>query len=355
MSGRIDPAFWRGKRVLLTGHTGFKGAWATIVLRRLGAEVCGIALAPETRPNLFEIAGGVSASVIADIREPESFSVLATWKPQIVLHMAAQPLVRRSYADPVQTFATNVMGTVNLLEALRGSQGLEAILVVTTDKVYRNDDTGRAFLESDPLGGHDPYSASKAGSEVATYSYAHSFFEPAGIPVATARAGNVIGGGDWSIDRIIPDIWRANKAGEPVGLRMPDAVRPWQHVLDPVAGYLVYCQALVANRQTPRALNFGPPPEDILTVAEVADRFLNGLGSTLGWVRTAGPAVKEMKLLSLDPGAARQALRWRTRLDARAAIDLTSAWYHAFDQNSDMAAFTNRQIDDYMRSGPGGN
>ncbi|RYG36402.1 MAG: CDP-glucose 4,6-dehydratase, partial [Burkholderiales bacterium] len=283
MTGQIDPDFWRRKRVLVTGHTGFKGAWTTAVLRTLGAEVFGLSLPPPTTPSLFEIMGadGASVSVMADIREVSNIACIREWRPQIVLHMAAQALVRQSYADAIGTFASNVMGTINVLETLRGLTELEAILVITTDKVYRNDDTGRAFVESDPLGGHDPYSASKAGAEIATSSYAYSFFKDNGVPVATARAGNVIGGGDWSNDRIIPDIWRANREGRPVTLRMPEAVRPWQHVLEPVAGYLMYCEALASNAETPRTLNFGPPPSDVLTVAEVTERFLGGLQSDI--------------------------------------------------------------------------
>lgn len=353
MGCALDTAFWRGKRVLLTGHTGFKGAWTALLLRQLGAEVYGVALAPEASPNLFEVIEPVAGltSVIADIRDAEALRAARDWGPQIVLHMAAQPLVRRSYADPVETFGVNMMGTVNVLDALRGAPGLEAVLVVTTDKVYRNEDTGRAFLESDPLGGHDPYSASKAAAELAVYSYAHSYFEPHGVPVATARAGNVIGGGDWSVDRIVPDIWRAARAGEALVLRMPHAVRPWQHVVEPIVGYLVYCQNLVtAPDGTPRALNFGPPPADILTVAEVAEQVGRGLEASRGWVLAEGPAPREMKLLSLDPAAAEAALGWRTKMDARTALDWTSAWYRAFDQDRDMARFTADQITAYIAS-----
>jgi len=351
MQASLDREYWRGKRVLLTGHTGFKGAWTTLLLSQLGAEVFGVALAPDTTPSLFDLFGdgGGQTSTIADIRDPTALRAACEWGPRIVIHMAAQPLVRRSYAEPIETFDVNLMGTVNLLEALRGVEDLEAVLVVTTDKVYRNEDTGRAFLEDDPLGGHDPYSASKAAAEMAVYSYAHSFFEPRGVPVATARAGNVIGGGDWSADRIVPDIWRAAQAKTPLELRMPKAVRPWQHVIEPLTGYLIYCQNLARSAdRTPRALNFGPPPSDILTVAEVAERVMDGLGSTVGWRLAEGPAPREMKLLSLDPEAAARALGWRTRLDAKAALDWTSEWYRAFDDRRDMKRFTVDQIASYI-------
>jgi len=351
MRGLIDTAFWQNKRVLLTGHTGFKGAWMLLLLERLGADVMGIALAPETSPNLFDILRpGVKAkSVIADIRNPSAFSDVAAWRPQIVIHMAAQPLVRRSYAEPVETFGTNVMGTVNLLDMVRQLEGIEAVLVITTDKVYRNDDAGRAFVEDDPLGGHDPYSASKAAAEMAVFTYAHSYFAARNVPVATARAGNVIGGGDWSADRIIPDIWRSHRDEEAVVLRMPKAVRPWQHVIEPIAGYLVYCQALVrGDDDLPRALNFGPPASDNLTVAEVTERMLGGLNSKRSWVLAEGPAPREMKLLSLNPAAAVRALGWKTRMTAGEAIDLTSRWYRQFDDGADMIQVTKQQIDEYL-------
>ncbi|MDB5463805.1 MAG: CDP-glucose 4,6-dehydratase protein [Phenylobacterium sp.] len=238
----LDRAFWRGQRVLLTGHTGFKGSWAAVWLERLGAEVTGLALAPDQSPSLFELAGveTLTRSLVVDLRDRAAVeAALAGRSFDLVLHMAAQPIVRTAIAEPVETFATNVMGTVHLLQALRVQAALKAALAITSDKVYANAETGRAFAEGDALGGKDPYSASKAATEIAVQSFAKSYFEPAGVPLATARGGNVIGGGDFSPDRIVADIVRAARAQQPVVLRHPEATRPWQHVLDCLAGYLV--------------------------------------------------------------------------------------------------------------------
>ncbi|MEM0944639.1 MAG: CDP-glucose 4,6-dehydratase, partial [Pseudomonadota bacterium] len=272
----LSPAFWRGRRVLLTGHTGFKGAWAGAWLGRMGAEVTGFALAPQTQPALFEMLDFPGRSIIGDLRDPAAISqAVADADPEIVIHMAAQPLVRQSYADPVETYGTNVMGTVHLLEALKPAPA-GRILVVTSDKVYENDETGRAFAEGDRLGGHDPYAASKAATEIVVASYRRSFFAEAGVALATARGGNVIGGGDFSADRLVPDIARALAAGRPVELRNPQATRPWQHVLDCLSGYLTYLEALP---DAPAALNFGPAdPADALSVAEVTGAMNAALG-----------------------------------------------------------------------------
>lgn len=328
-----DPDFWRGRRVFLTGQTGFKGAWAALWLNRLGAEVHGYALPADTEPSLWaEIGDGLLASeTLADLADRHALArALDAARPQVVLHMAAQALVRAGYADPLRTIATNVLGTVNLLETLRGRDELQAVLVVTTDKVYANEDTGRDFRESDPLGGHDPYSASKAAAEILTRSYAQSFFEPSGVKVATARAGNVIGGGDWSLDRLVPDIWRAADSGTTLKLRSPHATRPWQHVLDPLAGYLGYVEALAARDDVPRALNFGPPPGESATVAEVAERVGAVLGLATAWEQDTGDHPREMTLLSLDPAAARESIGWCTRLALDSALEWTAAWYAGY-------------------------
>lgn len=346
-----DPGFWQGRRVLLTGHTGFKGAWAAIWLRRLGADVTGFALPPTTEPALWSLAGtGLLAKErLGDLADRDALAeTVAEARPDLVLHMAAQALVRASYRDPVGTYATNLIGTVHLLDAIRHAEGLEAALIVTTDKVYANEDRGRDFVEDDRLGGHDPYSASKACAEIATASYAASFFRgDDAARIATARAGNVIGGGDWAEDRLIPDVWRASHCGEAVALRHPQATRPWQHVLEPVAGYLLYLEALAARREVPAALNFGPEPGETATVASVAEAMGEALGAGRGWRQDEGPTPPEMKLLSLDPAAARAALGWRPRLASAEAIRWSAEWYAARDRGADPLALCHDQIDRY--------
>lgn len=343
-------AFWQDRRILLTGHTGFKGAWAAIWLKRMGARVTGFALPPATDPNLWRESGkGVlEQEVLGDLKDRGAVAkAVAAARPAVVLHMAAQALVRASYADPVETFRTNVMGTVHLLDALRDCEELEAALIVTTDKVYANHDQGRDFVEEDPLGGHDPYSASKAAAEIATASYAASFFGARGVRVATARAGNVIGGGDWSEDRLIPDVWRAAAKGEAVALRYPAATRPWQHVLEPLAGYFIYLEALAGGEEVPPALNFGPYPEENATVADVAEAMGEALGVGRAWRRDEKPGPPEMKLLSLDASRAVAALGWQPRLRSRQAIEWTAHWYAERDQGADPVSLCNAQIEQY--------
>lgn len=353
----LNADFWAGRRVLVTGHTGFKGAWAWLLLEQLGARVSGLALAPETEPNLAMIAGLTNRRTAhtGDIRDSDLVRrVVQEEQPQVVLHMAAQALVRRSYREPLATFDVNVRGTLTVLEALRDVAGLQACLVVTSDKVYENNDLGRRFIETDPLGGSDPYSASKGACEIATSSYARSFFgaKSSGANravVATARAGNVIGGGDWSEDRIIPDIWRAQLRGQEVELRYPDATRPWQHVLEPVAGYLRFLEALCAD--TPeRALNFGPADEQPVTVSEIVGHFQAAYGREpgKGWRRAPGEHPKEAKLLAIDASRAAATIGFRPRLTARDAIAWTAKWYAAYDRGEDMQVVTRRQILDYQ-------
>jgi CDP-glucose 4,6-dehydratase len=347
-----SAGFWRGKRVLLTGHTGFKGAWAWAWLTRMGAEVTGFALAPETEPNLSVLLGiaGHSRSVIGDIRDGSALAaVVAQARPQVVLHMAAQALVRRSYAAPLETFEVNVNGTLRLLEALRGCDGVEVTLVVTSDKVYENDGTGRLFSEEDRLGGSDPYSASKAACEIAVSSFACSFGRELGGPVATVRAGNVIGGGDWSADRIVPDLWRAQRSGVPVALRYPEATRPWQHVLESVAGYLDFAEALAKGSVDVRALNFGPLDEAPMPVRAVAEAFQAAYGAPepLGWTQAPGEHLKEAPMLAIDARRAASLLPWRPRLSASEAIIWTARWYAAYDQGADMRGFTDAQIAEF--------
>jgi CDP-glucose 4,6-dehydratase len=346
----LDHGFWRGKRVLVTGHTGFKGSWTAIWLRELGAEVTGVALAPDQTPSLFDLAavGGLTTSLIVDLRDAAAVeAALAGRAFDLVLHMAAQPIVRAAIADPVATFASNVMGSVHLLQALRAQPALQAMLAITSDKVYANAETGRAFAEGDALGGKDPYSASKAASEIAVQSFAKSYFDVAGVPVATARGGNVIGGGDFSGDRIVADIVRAARGQEQVVLRHPEATRPWQHVLDCVAGYLTYLQALATDPATPRAMNFGPKPGGReVTVGELATLGVQALGAQ-PWRHEADPGSIEAKSLAIDAGLARQVLGFESRLDAPQAVALTMDWYRRQANGEDALSLCRTQIADY--------
>ncbi|KAB2938997.1 MAG: CDP-glucose 4,6-dehydratase [Hyphomicrobium sp.] len=348
----VTANFWAGRSVLLTGHTGFKGAWAGVWLASLGARVHGLALAPETEPNLHDLLSSshLASDVIGDIRDPRVVAdAIERAAPDIVVHMAAQALVRRSYRDPVTTFDTNVLGTVHLLEALRETPGVKCVLVVTSDKVYENRDDGHRFTEGDHLGGADPYSASKAAAEIITACYAKSYFAPRVVPVATARAGNVIGGGDWSEDRLLPDVWRALEASRTVELRHPQSTRPWQHVLEPLSGYLTYIEQLCADPQghLPHAINFGPRDERPITVAEIADTLNGALGVKAGWRQAPGEHPPEKATLAINAGLAHRALKWRARLSAAEAVQWTADWYKAHKEGSDMRAFTLRQIRDY--------
>ncbi|WP_286691192.1 MULTISPECIES: CDP-glucose 4,6-dehydratase [unclassified Aeromicrobium] len=353
-----NPEFWADQRVLLTGHTGFKGSWTARWLSRMGASQVGYALAPDTTPALFpslDLPG--LQSVVGDITDATTLtSTVADADPTVAIHMAAQPLVRRSYAEPAETFATNVMGTLNVLEALRHhAPRLQAVLVITTDKVYLNDDSGTPFVESDRLGGHDPYSSSKAACEEVVSSYRQSFYDDAGVALATARAGNVIGGGDWSEDRLVPDIWRAMRSGTSVELRNPRSVRPWQHVLDPVSGYLDYVEAMVDHRwpTLPRALNFAPVPDQPMTVSEVTETLGEAMGVDRPWHQASGFHPVEMKLLTLDASLAEKSLGWRPRLTGREAVQWTADWIKATDSGQDYATALDAQIDDYEALGQG--
>jgi CDP-glucose 4,6-dehydratase len=343
------PPFWRGKRVLLTGHTGFKGAWAALWLHHLGAEVTGLALAAEPL-SLYRLLrlDELIASHVVDLRDTNAVAaVVAEARPQLVLHMAAQPLVNRGLVAPVETFAVNTLGTVHLLDALRTVANLAAVLVVTTDKVYANDESGRACRESDRLGGHDPYSASKAACEIATAAMAACFMTSRGIPVATARGGNVIGGGDFAPDRLVPDIVRSARSGQNLILRNPQSIRPWQHVLDCLCGYLTYLAALAAGQTLPHSLNFGPSPDQTATVGALADAMLDALGFGSRWVHTPDPLSHEARTLVLDSQLARRTLGWRDRLADRQMIAATASWYRAWADHRDMRAFTLAQIADY--------
>jgi CDP-glucose 4,6-dehydratase len=345
---QVDPAFWTGRRVLLTGHTGFKGSWAALWLARMGASVTGLALAPDQTPALYDLArvGEGITSRLADLRDPKAVAAaLEGLEPEIVLHMAAQPIVRASVEDPVATFAANVMGTAHLLDTLRGRTAPKALLVITSDKVYANDDAGRPFREGDPLGGKDPYSASKAAAEIVVQSYAKSFFPS--VPVGTARGGNVIGGGDFSRDRLVADIVRAVQAGEAVTLRHPEATRPWQHVLDCLAGYFRHIEALATDAATPRSLNFGPRPGGPeVTVGELATLGVAALGGQ-PWRHEPDPVSLEAQALAIDASLAKRAIGFESRLDAPQAVALTMDWYRRQAAGEDALALCEAQIADY--------
>lgn len=344
---RPDPLAWRGQRVLLTGHTGFKGAWLTLMLARLGAEVHGLALEPPDGPAAFRLtgaAGALKSSRVCDVRNGLGVATaVAEIAPTVVLHLAAQAIVGASYRDPAGTFATNVTGTINLMEALRGRAGCTAMLVVTSDKVYRNDGRGIPFVEDDPLGGHDPYSASKAACEIAVASWASSFGDA--LPrLATARAGNVIGGGDFGEDRLIPDLVRADRAGVSLKIRRPDATRPFQHVLDVLAGYVLAAEDLMTRADAPVALNFGPA-EPELAVRELLERYGAARGRPVAWELLPGPAYGEAPRLALDSSQARRRLGWTPVLTGTEALAATAAWYEAWSRGDDAAALSAAQVE----------
>ncbi len=350
----LTPAFWRGRRVFLTGHTGFKGSWLALWLQALGARVTGFALAPPTQPSLFELARVAEGivSLHGDIRDLAALqAALAAQRPQIVIHMAAQSLVRVSYREPVETYHTNVLGTVHVLEAVRRVGGVQAVVVVTSDKCYENRERGEACRETDAMGGHDPYSSSKGCAELVTSAYRQAFFAAATGPatqVASARAGNVIGGGDWAADRLVPDVVRALGAGAPVAIRNPEAVRPWQYVLEPLAGYLLLAEALCrAGTACAEAWNFGPDPEDVRTVREVLEQLAQVWRRPLRWSPVASPQPHEAHLLMLDSRKARERLGWRPRTRLAQALERTAAWYQAYWDGEDLRAATLRELERY--------
>ncbi|HEU5350884.1 MAG TPA: CDP-glucose 4,6-dehydratase [Terracidiphilus sp.] len=358
MEDVVNP--WKKRRVFLTGHTGFKGGWLALWLAEKGAVVRGYALAPETEPNLFEAAnvGGAVEDVCADIRDfAEVHARMTEFAPEVVFHMAAQPLVRRSYADPLGTYATNVMGTAHVLDAARSCPSVRAVVCVTTDKCYENREQQRPYRETDPLGGHDPYASSKACAEMVASAYRSSFFAAdgqgkPGVALATARAGNVIGGGDWSEDRLIPDLVRGFCAGEPVKIRRPGAVRPWQHVLEPLHGYMLLAERLLGgDTQFAGPYNFGPAEEDAWTVERVADRMVELWGKGAHWTRDAEAGVHEAHLLRLDASKARADLGWRPRLPLSTALEWTVRWYRAWQKGTAMRGETLKQIAGYERLG----
>jgi len=346
----VNGKFWKDKRVFITGHTGFKGSWLALWLASLGARVSGYALKPAGAPSLWALVEAKSgiASTIADIRDLGALSqAIGACEPEIVFHLAAQSLVRPSYDDPVGTYATNVMGTVHLLEAVRKAGSVRAVVNVTSDKCYQNLETGQDYQESDPMGGRDPYSSSKGCAELVTTAYRASF--PGGAAIASARAGNVIGGGDWAQDRIVPDAVRAAVAGRVLQVRNPKAVRPWQHVLEPLAGYLRLAEYL---HDTPAMFaegwNFGPDEKDAVAVEKVVSAITRLWGPQASWEADKGAHPHEAKFLQLDSSKARSRLGWKPRLGLQLALEWTVGWYKAQSQGADARQLTLAQIERYM-------
>ncbi|HTA15089.1 MAG TPA: CDP-glucose 4,6-dehydratase [Solirubrobacteraceae bacterium] len=348
--GHVDPLFWRDRRVLVTGHTGFKGAWLSLWLQTLGAHVTGLSLPkPPSEPSLYQLAGvkdGMAGEFACDVRDPHAVAgVLLDTLPEVVIHMAAQPLVRRSFAAPRETYETNVLGTVNLFEAVRACGGVRALVNVTSDKCYESSESPHGHREQDPLGGHDPYSSSKAAAEIITSVYRRSFFsDPSGPRLASARAGNVIGGGDWGEDRLIPDILRAARSGETLRLRYPHAMRPWQHVLNPLSGYLLLAQRLCESPDHARAWNFGPHEHDAITVSSLVQRFSELWPGGIRWTADDAAHPPETHNLKLDSSQAREQLGWAPPLELERGIAATVAWYEASRDGESPRALTLSQI-----------
>lgn len=353
----VKQNFWHGKRVLVTGHTGFKGSWLSLWLQSMGSQVVGYALNAPTNPSLFDVAkvGKGMISIVGDIRDLEHLqTILAEHKPEIVIHMAAQPLVRYSYVEPIETYSTNVMGTVNLLEAVRGTSSVKAVVNITSDKCYENREWVWGYRENEAMGGYDPYSSSKGCAELVASAYRSSFFNPKdyarhGVAVASARAGNVIGGGDWAEDRLIPDIIRAIEKGTPVMIRSPNAIRPWQHVLEPLAGYLLLAEKLY-NEGTKYAegWNFGPADADAQPVEWIVKKLCDAWGAGASWKLDVQEGPHEAHYLKLDCSKAHNSLGWKPIWNLEQTIARIVAWQKAASRNEDMRSVTLSQINDYQ-------
>lgn len=354
--GSASP--WKGRRVFLTGHTGFKGSWMALWLSELGADICGYSLAPPSEPSLFRVAGVEErvCHVEADICDQMRLrSAMQEFAPEVVFHLAAQSLVRRSYAEPVLTYATNVMGTVNVLESIRHTESVKAAVMITTDKCYENHEWQWGYRENDRLGGHDPYSNSKACAELVSAAYRDSFFDPDkinlhGVAVATARAGNVIGGGDWATDRLIPDLMRGFMAGEEVAIRNPNAIRPWQHVLEPIRGYIQLAERLlVQDMSFASAWNFGPDEQDARPVQWIVRELAKRWSPNALWAIDKGVHPHEATYLKLDCARAHNLLGWRPALDLTGALQLIVEWFKQWRAGSNMQQITLDQIAAYQR------
>lgn len=355
----MNAAFWQGKRVFLTGHTGFKGGWLSLWLQQLGAVVTGYALEAPTTPSLFEVAGVARGmvSIIGDVRDGEVLKrAMAEARPEIVIHMAAQPLVRYSYVNPVETYATNVMGVVNLLEAVRATSGVRSVVNVTSDKCYENREWPWGYRENEAMGGYDPYSNSKGCAELVTAGYRSSFFNAEkyaehGIALGSGRAGNVIGGGDWALDRLIPDMLRAIGAGQPVMIRNPHSIRPWQHVLEPLSGYLTLAEKLYTEGPVhAEGWNFGPHDIDAKPVEWIIERMTQEWGAGASWQLDGQNHPHEATYLKLDCSKARGQLGWHPRWDIGQTIAKIVEWHKACDQGADMREFTLAQITTYQNT-----
>ena len=352
-AGRVEPAFWDGRRVLVTGHTGFKGAWLSMWLQSLGAEVTGLSNGIPTDPALYELARvgeAMKRELKIDVRDFLSVAEgVATSRPEIVIHMAAQSLVRRSFVDPRETYETNVMGTVNLFEAARQTSGIRVVVNVTSDKCYENREWEWGYREEEPMGGFDPYSSSKGCAELVTAAFRRSFFEAdsSGLRLASARAGNVIGGGDWGDDRLLADTMRAALSGEVLYVRNPAAVRPWQHVLNPLSGYLVLAQALWASREFATAWNFGPADEEAKPVGWLVERVRELWPGAVRWEHDQQAQPHEARYLKLDSSRARARLGWLPTWNLQEALERIVAWYQAFAGGADVRTATLEQIKDF--------
>lgn len=355
MPQRPAREFWRGRRVFLTGHTGFKGGWLVAMLNQLGAKTAGYALAPSTTPNFYAAAGigELCQSQIGDIRDALALShAIKAFKPEIVFHLAAQALVRPARLEPADTFSTNVMGTVNLLDAVRATPSVKATVVVTSDKVYDNVEWPWPYRETDALGGKEPYGASKACTEIVAQAYKYSYFNDSGesSALATARAGNVIGGGDWSVDRLVPDAMRAFSAGETLVIRNPASIRPWQHVLEPLAGYLRLAHVIASQKPSHEhhAFNFGPAQDDAAPVSAVADQLTRLWGSNAGWRHDTSTQPYEARLLQVDSSLAQSILGWQPKWRLTAGLSKTVEWYKKFHLGANMQQVTLDQVEEYL-------
>lgn len=352
----MTASFWKGRSVLVTGHTGFKGSWLCHWLVGLGARVSGYALSPPTSPSLFELLrlDERLSSHIGDVRDLEALAeAVRVAEPEIIIHMAAQSLVLESYDDPAGTYATNVLGTVHLFEAIRRLDSVRAVVNVTSDKCYENREWAWGYRENEPMGGHDPYSCSKGAAELVTASYRRSFFADSGVNLASARAGNVIGGGDWADNRLVPDLVRGLMAGETIVIRNPGAIRPWQHVLEPLSGYLLLAQRLHGpeGARFAEGWNFGPYESDVRSVEWIADSLCKAWGEGAGWrlETTEGAVPHEAHYLKLDCSKARSELDWRPRLDLQSALEWIVQWTRSYAAGADMIEFTNGQIEQYEK------